>query len=91
MRTGNADRANSVESADCSIEQSADSTLFALSAFPVRTLQQPYASTQGIMQAGGHVYGDMQPYSLYVFCLLMTALGAGRDEIQSQLNSMRIS
>jgi len=73
------------------IEQSADSTLFALSAFPVRTLQQPYASTQGIMQAGGHVYGDMQPYSLYVFCLLMTALGAGRDEIQSQLNSMRIS
>lgn len=73
------------------LEQHSDSTLFALSAFPLRTLQQPYVSTQAIMQAGGNVYADMQPHYLYVFCLLMTALGAGREEIQAQLSGSLLS
>lgn len=72
------------------IEQYADSTLFALSAFPQRTLPVPYASTQALRRAGGKVYGDVQPHYLYVWCLLMSALGQGRYALGDQLSDWLI-
>ena len=43
------------------------------------------------MQAGGNVYADMQPHYLYVFCLLMTALGKSAVDIKKQLQSKAVN
>ncbi len=72
------------------LEASTDKPFFALSAFPCKTIQYPYASTQALIQAGGHVYGDLQPHCLYVLCLLMIAQGKQANEIKVQLSAYQL-
>lgn len=73
------------------LESAPETVFFGLSAFPSTLIDYPYASTQALIQAGAMVYGDVQPHYLYVFCLLMTALGQRPKEIKGLLQQHAVS
>lgn len=58
--------------------------------FPKKFIDIPYDSTLAIKSAGGHIYGDLQAYYLYVFALLGLTLGLLPEEITQKLSDWEI-
>jgi len=68
-----------------------DDLNFILTPLPTRYVNPPYASTVRLVEAGGQLYRDLMPHTLYVWFLLGQMAGYSKDQLFKQLEPWKIN
>lgn len=68
------------------IKSKNENTMVLMGTFPKKYIDLPYDSTREIIEAGAHVYADLQQHFIYVFSLLALSVGLSNSDILQKLS-----
>lgn len=64
---------------------------FLLTPLPSRYISKPYQASSTLIEAGAHLYRDLQPHTLYVLITLCMASGTSQEELLAELMPYQVT